>query len=273
MKIIDHAIDDDIRMGDAVSNVLIDPGQIIKAVIYTKQDCLVAGISIVCDVFDRFGVTHTTRKKDGVMASKGDVLLELNGNARMILSLERPLLNVLGRMSGIATKTHAFCLKAGAPICTTRKAAPGCLRIDQTAIKIGGGLSYGDSTFVSTLVKDHHIACFQAKGMTIEQAFETAIKQAPKPVEIEAFSFEKAKLAAKCGADTIVLDKFPAKEASKTIKFLRKNYPKVRIGVSGGITAQNIKPYAALKPDLIFMSCLTIHSKPTQISLKILPNA
>lgn len=273
MKLIDRALEEDIGPGDFVSNKLIYPGQVVKALVYTKQDCIVAGMELISRILKRFGISHTIIKKDGTMARKGDVLLDLNGNARLLLSLERTFMNILGRMIGIATKTHKLCVMSSVPICSTRKTAPGCLNIDRVAVYLGGGLNPRHTLYTSNLIRDKHLICLQNQGMSPEEAIRTAVKLAPKPAEIEVFSFEEAKIAAKTGIDIVVLDGFSVKKAAKTISFLRKRYPKVKISLAGGITERNLRLYSKLKPDLIFTSYLTVASKPAKIGLKILVGA
>ncbi|AEH24944.1 carboxylating nicotinate-nucleotide diphosphorylase [Pyrococcus yayanosii] len=263
-------IKEDAPFGDVTSEAIIPENMRAKAVVIAKQDGVIAGVEEAKALFEHFGVKVKVKKRDGEEVKKGDVILELEGNARAILLVERTALNVMGRMSGIATQTRRLVEKVRKVnpkimVAGTRKSL---LRlIDKRAIIIGGGEPHRFSLSDAILIKDNHLALVP---------LEEAIKRAKafsvyKVVEVEVENLEDALRAARAGADVIMLDNMRPEEVAEVIEALRKEglRERVKLEVSGGITEDNITEYARLDVDVISLGALTHSVKNFDVSLEI----
>jgi nicotinate-nucleotide pyrophosphorylase (carboxylating) len=199
--------------------------------------------------------------------------MQISGDGQTILSGERTMLNLLSRMSGIATKTRMLIEKlekvnAKTKIAATRKSAPGLLYFDKKAVIIGGGDSHRSHLDDMILIKDNHLAIIG----TVEEAVKRAKANASftKKIEIEVTNIEDALKAAKAGADIIMLDNFSPKQAKDAGEALGKaGFGKVLLEVSGGITGENLLDYASAQVDIISLGELTHSVKALDISLEI----
>ncbi|ASJ15658.1 nicotinate-nucleotide pyrophosphorylase [Thermococcus chitonophagus] len=264
-------LEEDTPYGDVTSEAVIPENVNAKAVIIAKQDGIIAGVEEAKALFEHFGVRVSVKKKDGEEVRKGDVILELEGNARAILLVERTALNIMGRMSGIATETRKLVEKVrkvnpNVKVAGTRKSL---LRLlDKKAIMIGGGEPHRFSLSDAILIKDNHLALVP---------LEEAIKRAKafsvyKIVEVEVENLGDAIRAAELGADVVMLDNMKPQEIEKVVEELKRRglRDKVRIEVSGGITPENIEEYAKLDIDVISLGYLTHSVKNFDVSLEIL---
>ncbi len=263
-------IEEDAPFGDVTSEAVIPEGTKARAVIIAKQDGVIAGVEEAKALFEHFGVKVSVRKRDGEEVRKGDIILELEGDARAILLVERTALNVMGRMSGIATEVRRLVEKVKAVnpkvrVAGTRKSL---LRpIDKRAILIGGGEPHRFSLSDAILIKDNHLALVPLEE-AIRRAKEFSVY---KVVEVEVESLEDALKAAKVGADVVMLDNMTPEEIERTIEALRREdlRDRVKIEVSGGITPENIEEYARLDIDVISLGYLTHSVKNFDVSLEI----
>jgi nicotinate-nucleotide pyrophosphorylase (carboxylating) len=266
-------LSDDLGQGDVTAAAVIPAGLIVKAEVIAKEDGVVAGIEEATILAEHLGLTVKAKVADGAPIKNQQVLLEITGDAQTILSLERTLLNLLSRMSGIATKTYALTQQlrqvgTKARIAATRKTAPGLVYFDKKAVFIGGGDPHRFHLDDMVLIKDNHIA--------IVGNVENAIKKAKvnasfsKKIEVEVTSLADALIAAKAGADIIMLDNFTPKQAQDTVDRLRKTgLGNVLLEVSGGITSENLLEYAKAQVDIISMGALTHSVKSLDISLEV----
>jgi len=263
-------IEEDAPFGDVTSEAVIPEGTKARAVIIAKQDGVIAGVEEAKALFEHFGVKVSVRKRDGEEVRKGDIILELEGDARAILLVERTALNVMGRMSGIATEVRRLVEKVRAVnskvrVAGTRKSL---LRpIDKRAILIGGGEPHRFSLSDAILIKDNHLALVPLEE-AIRRAKEFSVY---KVVEVEVESLEDALKAARAGADVVMLDNMEPEEIAETIKALKREglRDRVKIEVSGGITPENIEEYARLDIDVISLGYLTHSVKNFDVSLEI----
>ncbi|MCD6523684.1 MAG: carboxylating nicotinate-nucleotide diphosphorylase [Thermococcus sp.] len=263
-------IEEDAPFGDVTSEAVIPEGIKARAVIIAKQDGIIAGVEEAKALFEHFGVKVSVKKRDGEEAKKGDVILELEGDARAILLVERTALNVMGRMSGIATEVRRLVEKVKpvnpkVRVAGTRKSL--LKPIDKRAIIIGGGEPHRFSLSDAILIKDNHLALVP---------LEEAIKRAKsfsvyKVVEVEVESLEDAIKAARAGADVVMLDNMTPEEIAETVEALKREglRDRVKIEVSGGITPENIEEYAKLDVDVISLGYLTHSVKNFDVSLEI----
>lgn len=263
-------LEEDAPFGDVTSEAVIPEGTKARAVIIAKQDGVIAGVEEAKALFEHFGVKVSVRKRDGEEVRKGDVILELEGDARAILLVERTALNVMGRMSGIATEVRRLVEKVRAVnpkvrIAGTRKTL--LKPLDKRAILIGGGEPHRFSLSDAILIKDNHLALVPlGEAIRRAKAFSTY-----KVVEVEVETLEDAIKAAKAGADVVMLDNMTPEEIERTIEALRREglRERVKIEVSGGITPENIGEYARLDIDVISLGYLTHSVKNFDVSLEI----
>ncbi|WP_297507195.1 carboxylating nicotinate-nucleotide diphosphorylase [Thermococcus sp.] len=263
-------IEEDAPFGDVTSEAIIPAGTGARAVIIAKQDGVVAGVEEAKALFEHFGVRVEVRKRDGEEVREGDTIVELEGDARSILLVERTALNIMGRMSGIATEVKKLAgkVKAVNPkvrVAGTRKSL--LKPLDKKAILIGGGEPHRFSLSDAILIKDNHLAL-----VPLEEAIRRARAfSVYKVVEVEVESLEDAVKAAKAGADVVMLDNMSPEEIAGTIEALRREglRDRVKIEVSGGITPENIVEYAKLDVDVISLGYLTHSVKNFDVSLEI----
>ena len=238
----------------------------------TKDDGILAGIEIIKEMFSDYGIEIISSKKDGDEIAKGNILLELEGNARKILLLERTALNLLMRMSGVASITNRIVNKVHdvnpkIRVAGTRKTAPALQKFDKLAIAIGGGDPHRSALDDMILIKDNHIAVVGSVKKALELAKEN--NSFSKKIEIEVESTEDAIIACENGADIVMLDNMSPEEAQDALnalneKDLRKH---VLIEISGGITEDNILDYAPLDVDIISLGSITHQASSLNFSL------
>ena len=271
-EIIKYMLKEDEGFGDITSNALIPEDKIFYAKVITKDDGILAGIEIIKEMFSEYGIEIISSKKDGDEIAIGDVLLELEGNARKILLLERTALNLLMRMSGVASKTNRIVKKVHEVnpkirVAGTRKTAPALQKYDKLAISIGGGDTHRNALDDMILIKDNHIAVVGSVKKALELAKEN--NSFSKKIEIEVESIDDAIIACENGADIVMFDNMTPQEAQDTLNALEeKNLRKdVLIEISGGITEDNILDYAPLDVDIISLGSLTHQASSLNFSL------
>lgn len=271
-EIIKYMLREDEGFGDITSNALIPENKIFYAKLITKDDGILAGIEIIKEMFLEYGIEIIFSKKDGDEIAKGDILLEIEGNARKILLLERTALNLLMRMSGVATITNRIVNKVHdvnpkIRVAGTRKTTPALQKYDKLAIAIGGGDSHRNALDDMILIKDNHIAVVGSVKKALELAKEN--NSFSKKIEIEVESTEDAIIACENGADIVMFDNMTPQEVQDTLnaleeKDLRKD---VLIEISGGITEDNILDYAPLDVDIISLGSITHQASSLNFSL------
>ena len=268
-------LNEDIPAGDVTSDAII-PDISCTAIIRAEQNGVIAGIEEAFMLFSYAGVTVTPHKNDGNRVRKGDVVVSLSGRAKNVLLVERTALNILGRMSGIATRTAAMVAIVNAQntscrIAGTRKTCPGFRRFDKKAVQLGGGDPHRMNLSDGILIKDNHLAL-----VPLGEALRAARHHyAYKKIEIEVESAADAVKAAAAGADIIMLDNMTPGQVRETLSVLEEKglRDRVTIEVSGGIEEESIRGYAACGVDIISMGALTHTVKNFSLSLEIQPVA
>jgi len=264
---------DDIGQGDVSAAAAIPSNLTVKAEIIAKEDGVAAGIEEATFLAEYLGLIVKTKVVDGEKIKNKQVLMKISGDAQTILSAERTVLNLLSRMSGIATKTHALAERleranVKAKIAATRKSAPGLLYFDKKAVVIGGGDPHRLHLDDMVLLKDNHLVIVGSVEKAIRNA--RANSSFSKKIEVEVADLADALKAANAGADIIMLDNFSPKQAKATGEALRKaGFAKVLLEVSGGITGENLLEFAQAEVDVISMGELTHSVKALDISLEI----
>jgi len=262
-------ISEDIQSGDVTSVLL--PKKKIKAKIISRQEGVLAGVKFAGDIFRLKGCNVKRIKKDGTKLKSNQIILQISGNAGTVLSCERTALNLLSRMSGIATQTNFLVSKirkinTKTKLYSTRKTAPGLRFFDKEAIMIGGGHKHRMSLNDMVMIKDNHLLV----ANSIEGIIKNARKR-HKHVEVEVENQRDAILAASSGATIVMLDNFSPVQIKKTITALqkKKQRDKVKLEASGGINSKNISAYAKTGVDIISVGSITNSVKGLDLSLEV----
>nr|WP_319376871.1 carboxylating nicotinate-nucleotide diphosphorylase [uncultured Methanoregula sp.] len=268
-----HYIEEDAPFGDVTSEAII-PDVNCSAVIKAEQEGVVAGLEEAIALFEYYQVKTGSPVHDGDRVTAGAVILEMSGNARKILLVERTALNIIGRMSGIATQTRrmADIIASVSPSCRiagTRKTAPGSRAIDKKAIRVGGGDPHRTSLSDGILIKDNHLALVP---------LETAVRKARavssyRVIEAEVETPEAAQKAAEAGADIILLDNMSPDQIRSAVGLLKKCglRDRVVLEISGGVDENTLLTYAACGADTISMGALTHTVRNFSVTLEIRP--
>ena len=263
-------ISEDVQSGDITSVLL--PKNRIKAKIISREDGVLAGVKFASDIFRIKGCNVKIIKKDGTGLKPNQTILQISGNARTILSCERTALNLLSRMSGIATHTNLLVSKIRkinrkTKLYSTRKTAPGLRFFDKEAVMIGGGHKHRMSLNEMVMIKDNHLM--------VSNSMEDIIKNARKRhknVEVEAENQRDAVFAANSGATIVMLDNFSPAQIKKTITVLQKKKlrNKVKLEASGRINSKNITAFAKTGVDMISVGSITNSVKGLDLSLEVI---
>ncbi|RMF89266.1 MAG: carboxylating nicotinate-nucleotide diphosphorylase [Methanobacteriota archaeon] len=261
---------EDLGRGDVTTESLFPQPVPAKARIISKAEGVLAGADEVRILLDHFKLAHRFRLEDGAHLKTGDLVVEIEGDIREMLKVERLLLNILGRMSGIATLTWRLaevCRPYGVRVMGTRKTTPGFRVFEKRAIEIGGGLPHRMGLYDGVLIKDNHLA-FRGVKEAVEEA---RLKNPGRKIEVEVSTAEDAAEAASAGAGIIMLDNLSPGDAREVIEALERQGLRraVEIELSGGITAENIEEYAKTGADYISLGCLTTGSGWLDFSMKI----
>jgi len=264
---------DDVGHGDITVAAVIPPNLVTKAEVIAKENGVVAGVEEALILAEHLGLKAKAKVIDGEIIQNKQVILQLAGNAQTILSVERTMLNLLSRMSGIATKTKRLTEKVQKAnneirIAATRKSAPGLLYFDKKAVAVGGGDPHRLHLDDLILIKENHLAIVGSVKEAIKKAKTNA--SFSKKIEVEVTNLEDALKAAEAGADIVMLDNFSAREAGAASEALRKaGFSKLIVEVSGGITEENLVEYAEAKIDIISLGELTHSVRALNLSLEI----
>ena len=271
-KIIKNALNEDIGDGDYSTLSCISEKAVGIAQLLVKEEGIIAGIDIAKRIFHLYdsNLELDIFINDGVKVKKGDVVFEVNGSSRSILSSERLILNFMQRMSGIATQTNKIVKLVegtGVNLLDTRKTTPGLRIIEKMAVRIGGGYNHRFGLDDMVLLKDNHID--YAGG--VKQAIDFANKYLKEnslnlKIEIEVRNEKELKEALAVGKiDRIMLDNFPPNLIIKVLKLIPDH---IEVEASGGITIHNIRSFAETGVDFISVGSLTHSFKSLDMSLK-----
>jgi nicotinate-nucleotide pyrophosphorylase (carboxylating) len=272
-QLICDILREDIGSRDITTELTIPKSAAIKAILLTKEDCVVCGLGICQLVFK----TQDKRIKfkpvvqEGVITKKGQILAKIEGSARSILTAERVALNFISFLSGVATKTREY-VQAVKPyrvkIIDTRKTIPGLRILEKYAVRIGGGYNHRMSLDEMVLIKDNHIK--------ILRNFKKLSKLPRRAVlEIEVKNLREFREALKLRPDIIMLDNMSTSVMREAVRIRNRlcincNPRRPQLEASGGINLKNIKKVAACRVDMISIGALTHSVKSTDISLEVL---
>lgn len=273
-QFISQVILEDVGDGDHTSHACIPSKNKGSMHLLVKENGIIAGVEAAELFFKKIdpGSKIKVLIKDGSPVKKGDIVFIVFGNTQKLLTAERLVLNIMQRMSGIATKTNQLqklCQGTKAKVIDTRKTTPGFRFFEKWAVQIGGGSNHRFGLYDMILIKDNHIDF--AGG--IVQAIDSAkkylkTKKKKLAIEVETRNLQDVKMVMKHGGvQRIMLDNYTPAETLKAVKLIGGKY---EVESSGGITEKNIKKYAQCGVDFISVGALTHHVKSIDLSLKAL---
>jgi len=262
------AIYEDIGHGDITSLLIVPEYKKAKASIIAKEDIILAGVPFIKEVFNAIdpGVEIQIFFDEGSRVKKGDIIAKISGSARSLLAGERISLNILQRISGIATMTNQYVKKVnGLPvkIADTRKTIPGMRLMEKYGVRIGGGVNHRFGLYDGILIKDNHIKV--AGG--VKRAIELAKKgHHLLKIEVEVKNLDELKEALDAGADVIMLDNMSITDMKKAVKIAKG---KAILEASGNVNLENIRSIAETGVDIISIGALTHSARAVDTSMKI----
>jgi nicotinate-nucleotide pyrophosphorylase (carboxylating) len=267
-----NSLDEDIGEGDHTSLACIPQDATGKAKLLIKEKGMLAGINVAVEIFSIVdeGLKIDLLLKDGSFINPGDIAFHLTGKQQSILKSERLVLNIMQRMSGIATSTSEYAMKLNGlktRILDTRKTTPGFRFLEKEAVRIGGGMNHRMGLYDMILLKDNHIDYAGGIKKAIEKTREYLDRhRLSLKVEIEARSLEDVKTILSVGGiDRIMLDNFSIAETTMAVREISGRY---ETESSGGINLTTIRSYAECGVDYISVGALTHHVKSLDMSLK-----
>ncbi|HEY1768083.1 MAG TPA: carboxylating nicotinate-nucleotide diphosphorylase [Terracidiphilus sp.] len=281
--LLEQALVEDKAAGDATTNLTIDPDLRATASILAREELVIAGLGAVprfLEIFarldprpqahTRFEVVSHPEIFDGVRAHAGQVLAVVRHNARVLLSTERVILNLLQHLSGIATLTRQYAdaiQGTTARVLDTRKTVPGLRALEKYAVLCGGGTNHRIDLASGILIKNNHIALGGGLKKVLARALES--RKPGQRVQIEVRSMPELEDALAGGAEAILLDNMPPAQVKQCVERIRKEGRWIPTEASGGIVLENIRPYAETGVDFISVGALTHSARAADISMTI----
>ncbi|MFN2386515.1 MAG: carboxylating nicotinate-nucleotide diphosphorylase [Thermoanaerobaculia bacterium] len=265
-------LSEDIGGSDVTTDTIVPPGRSGRAEIVAKSDAVVSGLDVARRTFRLLDPEIRWRSdvKDGDSVPAGSRLARLDGPARWILTGERVALNLLQRMSGIATETRRYVeAVAGTPcrILDTRKTAPGLRVFDRMAVRAGGGENHRFSLSEMVLIKDNHRRLAGGVSAAVAAARKRSVPGTKIEVEVE--SEEELREALEAGVDAILVDNQTPETVADWVAIVRRQPSRPVIEASGGITRENVRAYALAGADRVSIGALTHSVRAADISLEL----
>ncbi len=284
--LLEAALLEDKAANDITTALTIDPALRATGTVIAKQPCVVAGIGCISAFLTlfaklpgrpagtsaRFEVISHPEIFDGVHVKKGQAIAVIRANAAAILSTERVILNLMQRMSGIATLTNEYvravaAVKSKTKILDTRKTIPGLRALDKYAVCCGGGLNHRLDLQDGILIKNNHISLGGGLPQVLAKAL--AVHQPGQIVQVEVRNPTELDQAIAGGAESILLDNMSPKEVAKALKLIRKGLPKATVEASGNMNLKTIAAYAKTGVDFISVGALTHSATAVDLSMRI----
>ena len=273
-RLIDLSFAEDIGDGDHTTLCCIPADAMGKSRLIIKEDGIIAGVEVAKEVFRRFDpeMVVETLIEDGARVKKGDIAMVVTGKVQSLLQTERLMLNIMQRMSGIATMTNKYqqaLIDAGTKtrVLDTRKTTPGMRMLEKEAVKIGGGMNHRIGLFDMILLKDNHVDFAGGIHNAISRA-KAYCKEKGKDlkIEIEVRNFDELQQVLDCGGvNRIMLDNFTVADTKKAVDIINHRY---EVESSGNITIDTIRDYAEQGVDFISVGALTHSVKGLDMSFK-----
>ncbi|QMU55845.1 MAG: carboxylating nicotinate-nucleotide diphosphorylase [Candidatus Mycalebacterium zealandia] len=275
-RLIEAAVEEDVRSGDVTTELLFETDVPCRALVRAKQPGILAGVDVARLVFEKLdkNLEWQTSKTDGDVLAAGSEIVSIAGSQKHILTGERLALNVLQRLSGIATFAARFAEEVkgtGACVVDTRKTAPGLRELEKYAVRLGGCGNHRFGLYDGILIKDNHIKLAGGVKKAIEKVKSgvdaSEHNYARFPIEVEAKELHQVSEAVEAGADVVMLDNMSVDLMKEAVRIVDG---KILTEASGGVTLENVKRVASTGVDIISVGALT-HSAPAlDISLDMI---
>jgi nicotinate-nucleotide pyrophosphorylase (carboxylating) len=279
--ILEQALVEDKATSDVTTAITIDPALLASATVIAKQDCVISGLGCIprfLEIFARLDKRNSGRYEvvshpemfDGVRVKKGQAIAVIRHNARVILACERVILNLMQRMSGIATLTRQYVdalAGTNTKVLDTRKTIPGLRVLDKYAVRCGGGENHRLDLSDGILIKNNHISLGGGIEKVLKKAHE--LRAAGQTIDIEVRSFDELRLALDNGAESLLLDNMSPSDVKKAVGMVRERGGKIPVEASGGILLENIRKYALTGVDYISVGALTHSAPAVDLSMRI----
>ncbi|WP_419890592.1 carboxylating nicotinate-nucleotide diphosphorylase [Paenibacillus xylanexedens] len=263
---------EDVGAGDVTTSVTIPAGNQSKAIIHAKDNGIIAGMSVAELVFQVVDpdLVFSPKVTDGDKVIHGTILAEVEGSTHSLLTGERLALNLLQRMSGIATRTRAYVdVLDGLEtrLVDTRKTTPGHRLLEKYAVRVGGGANHRFGLYDAVMIKDNHIK--GAGGITEAVQRARAVIPHTMTIEVETENLEQVREALQAGADIIMLDNMHPERMREAVELIREQAPHVKVEASGNVSLQTIRGIAESGVDVISVGRLTYSFESLDISLDL----
>jgi len=270
--LIEIALKEDIGSGDITTDNLIDPQLKGKGLIIAKESLVVAGLNVAKQVFQYLDseVIFKSEYDDGDFLKKGDMLVNVEGRLRALLSGERTALNFLQHLSGISTLVRSYVNEISDKnirLVDTRKTTPGLRGLEKYAVRVGGAYNHRIGLYDGVLIKDNHIAAFGGIKKAIDH-IRSQVSHLLK-IEVEVSYLDQVKEALESKADVIMLDNMTIKQIKEATAFIDN---RAIVELSGGITKSDLKSLSDTGVDIISVGALTHSARCVDISMQISPN-
>ncbi|MCH5220785.1 MAG: carboxylating nicotinate-nucleotide diphosphorylase [Muribaculaceae bacterium] len=272
--LLDLAFAEDIGDGDHTTLSTIGADARGRQHLLIKEEGILAGVDIAKMVFDKFdsSLKMTVMIPDGSHVKPGDIAFVVEGPVRSLLQTERIMLNIMQRMSGIATVTHRYQSRLEGLNCKvldTRKTTPGLRMLEKEAVKIGGGCNHRIGLFDMILIKDNHVDFAGGITHAVNSAKEYCRKNNKDlRIEVEVRNTDEIREAISVGVDRIMLDNFTPERTADAVRIIRAEGPGIEIESSGGITLDTLRAYGEAGVDFISVGALTHSVKGLDMSFK-----
>jgi nicotinate-nucleotide pyrophosphorylase (carboxylating) len=281
--ILENALEEDRATSDATTYACIDVSQRASATVLAKQECVLAGLGCIPRVLDVYAtldgtvtshprVTSSPEVFDGVRLRKGQAVAVIVHNARVVLSCERVILNILQRMSGIATLTRRYVdavVGTKTTILDTRKTAPGMRVLDKWAVRCGGGTNHRLDLSDGVLIKNNHISLAGGVVPALQRALKN--RRGTALIEIEVRTMPEFEAVLANGAEAVLLDNMSPEMVRRAVEMVSKLERPIPLEASGGITLDNVRAYAEAGVDFISVGALTHSVHAVDLSMRIAP--
>jgi len=281
--ILENALTEDNATRDATTAACIAPGQKAEGTVRAKQECILAGVGAITRIFEVFAqlesaigmesranISVNPEVFDGVRLKEGSTVAVIRHEARVILSCERVILNMLQRLSGIATLTRRFVDAVEGTkvrILDTRKTVPGLRLLDKYGVRCGGGQNHRLDLSDGVLIKNNHISLAGGIVPALERALKN--RRGPQPIEVEVRTFDEFEQAITHGAEAVLLDNMTPEEVRKCVARVLTHTRRIPLEVSGGVSLDNVRAYAETGVDFISVGALTHSPAAVDMNLRV----
>ena len=270
-EIVRRALAEDLGWGDVTTEATVDPAARGRGEIVAKCDCVIAGLDIAAETFRQLdpAVSFTARNPDGSRCAYGEIVAEIRGAAGPMLTAERTALNLLQRLTGIATLTRKFVDAAGGRIIIldTRKTTPTLRALEKYAVRAGGGMNHRMGLDDAILIKDNHVRLAGGVKRALELMRSARLEM---PIEVEAQTLDQVDEALAGGAHVILIDNLPIDQIHEAVRRIGQ---RAQVEISGGVTLERLPELASTGANYVSVGALTHSAPAADLSFDVRPDA